>query len=312
MRAMKGVNMSWSQPPHMLYTHAQIVAKAEEVQARVRARTIDRSQKSVDEAVRKLRDLLTCPERRDLAVFLIWAIKPSGEIQTGTGNRSLAEYLEFTCPTLFPNVLVLESKGLWRGWKAGGGQYGDLSWKPQSAPGLLIAQHQPNFTRWALKTVEDGGLEQVVRDFQLMPTQLDFLIDALQVDHRGKPDPVRDVSMADIEAQIERLHPSVGDARAHVWYIRELDDVLVYTTVNSFSHLSRYERDQLTGPWTKGHVLMLTHTGLLVSCPSQAKTQTLSGYIQVASNWGLRPLSLANATSTFGLKVSRLKVLKRL
>lgn len=179
--------MTWQSPPNTLYTRTQVRARAEEVRAQVESRTTKRSQESVDEAVYRFRDLLASPLRQDLAVMLIWFAKGNGEIGHGAIRADrLAEYLEYTCPAAFPEVLALDASRLWRGWEAGGGQYGRLGWKPQPAPGLLVVQYKPNYTYWALKAVQGDGHEQVVRDFQLMPTQLDYLMQALGLDHRGK------------------------------------------------------------------------------------------------------------------------------
>ncbi len=170
----------WFAPPLVFYTAAQVQQHEETRLAALKQRTEDRSPKSVDEAVGKLRKLLALPERQDLIVELGWELQPDGEIE-----RKVLKNGKELGQTWCPGAKVMPSSPPGR------------RTIEQETSGLLLtkeglffaasrrqmmsysnAPSRWDWVRWWQPVAEDE-YEYVVGRFQLFTTQLDFLIKSL-------------------------------------------------------------------------------------------------------------------------------------
>ena len=167
-RVMKGVNMTWQKPPDVLYTNAQKAAKKAETDAFVRSRTIERTDEDVAVAVAKLRQLLDSPGCKDIAVWLTWTPREDDtirhQVHDSYSNLEIGQPLNYE-----GTALVLGVGGLCKGhWSREG------------------TVHRHTVFRLQLVSTGTSSYRSVVRNFQLLSSQLDYLMEALNMDYPAK------------------------------------------------------------------------------------------------------------------------------
>lgn len=169
--------MTWLKPPEILYTQEQLNGRLIEKRQQLEDRTTGRSQQDVSSAVVWLRRILGSHEQRDLMVTLAWFIEDDGTISHHV-FKSLEEMaLSPDHSSELPRVLLLTSSGLMIGKK-----YPKDTATPKDA---AVATYQPGFI-WSYEEVPEANHEKVVRDYQLMPAQLQYVRKLLRMDHRGR------------------------------------------------------------------------------------------------------------------------------
>jgi hypothetical protein len=171
--------MTWEKPPKVVYTATQVRDRCTERDAALHARTSLRTDESVSEAMALLHELLSSSERRELSVNLTWLLRDSDQ-----------EVLHTVHPYHWLNVNFRRSVILRRGWIDRnvlilncGGLYESLAneWFTSRRFPQGVQEISGN---WCAREITPDDYAHIVRKYQLMPSQLQFLINAFKAPYR--------------------------------------------------------------------------------------------------------------------------------
>lgn len=177
LRVVKGCTMTWQKPPDTIYTGEQKRAKEDQERSNLLARTTGRTPESVQEAVELFKEMMASPLQTSLIVNLIWvvrgrdvghAVRPGAMVEM---VKEIGWAYPYWCRK---DVLIWCQHGLYQSMNP--------EEKNTDVPDVLDLT-----SGMYVRRVRDDELAEIVRRFQLMPTQLRYLKEAISMPYRRRP-----------------------------------------------------------------------------------------------------------------------------